>query len=88
MEFFSKNYKNNPVNSFLLTIESKFTINTYYSRLATFCDFYFKTRDFNFCDWSKLNHTAILQYMGFCAHPLEMNLKVIYWPFISYDGVK
>ncbi|MDX2370899.1 MAG: tyrosine-type recombinase/integrase [Colwellia sp.] len=65
MELFLKTHQNNPVNSFLLTLESKFSVNTYCSRVAIFCDFYFKTRDFNKCKWSEFNHIAILQYMRF-----------------------
>lgn len=65
MELFLKTYQNNPVNSFLLTLESKFSVNTYHSRISIFCDFYFKTRDFDKCKWSELNHISILQYMRF-----------------------
>ena len=65
MELFFKNHQNNPVNSFLLTLDSKFSVNTYFSRLSIFCDFYFKTRNFDECSWSELSHIAILQYMRF-----------------------
>ncbi len=65
MELFLNNCQNNPVNSFLLTLESKFSANTYLSRISIFCDFFFKTRDFDECKWSELNHIAILQYMRY-----------------------
>lgn len=65
MDIFLKTHQNNPVNSFLLTLNSKFSINTYLSRVSIFCDFYFKTRNFELCNWSELSHTAILQYMRY-----------------------
>lgn len=65
MDLSNKNHQNNPVDSFLLTLNSKFSANTYLSRLSLFCDFYFKTRNFDLCDWSTLNHIAILRYMRF-----------------------
>jgi len=65
MEFFSKTRQINPVDSFLLTLDSKFSVQTYFSRLSIFCDFYFKTRNFDHCKWSELNHIAILQYMRY-----------------------
>lgn len=65
MEILNKSHQNNPVNSFLLTLNSKFSANTYLSRLSIFCDYHFKTRNFDTCDWSTLNHIAILQYMRF-----------------------
>ena len=65
MELFFKTHLNNPVSSFLLTLESKFSVNTYHSRISIFCDFYFKTRNFDKCKWSELNHIIILQYMRF-----------------------
>ncbi|PHR81628.1 MAG: hypothetical protein COA59_15610 [Colwellia sp.] len=68
MELFLKTHQNNPVNSFLLTLNSKFSVNTYLSRVSIFCDFFFKTRNFERCNWSKLSHIAILQYMRYETH--------------------
>ncbi|MGV2871393.1 tyrosine-type recombinase/integrase, partial [Colwellia sp. E150_009] len=65
MKLFLSSPENNPVYSFLLTLESKFSVKTYYSRLLIFCDYYFNCRDFSKCDWSKLNHFAVLKYMRF-----------------------
>ncbi len=61
----SKNKQKNPVNSFLLTLNSKFSAQSYFYRISLFCDFYFDTRDFELCDWSKLNRIAVLEFMRF-----------------------
>lgn len=65
MKLFLNSHQTNPVNSFLLTLNSKFSVQTYFYRISLFCDFYFDTRDFNQCDWSKLDRIAVLEFMRF-----------------------
>ena len=65
MESFFKNNQINPVNAYLLTLNSQFSINTYKNRLEIFCDFLFKTRNFDQCDWSALDYISVLKYMRY-----------------------
>jgi integrase/recombinase XerD len=54
-----------PVSAYFLTINSTATKDSSYYRLRNFCDFTFKTKDFDLCRWDELTYINILNFMNF-----------------------
>lgn len=84
---FSKTYRDYASSVFIQSVGSEDDINDLKTTFGLNASILYHLRN-SLKKPSRKGSTFVGLFKGFCAHPLEMNLKVIYWPFISYDGVK
>lgn len=63
MEMNTENRHLNPVTVYFLNLNSITTINSYKFRIRGFCLFAFNIKDYLSCDWSKLNHIKVLEFL-------------------------
>ena len=63
MEMNTKNRHLNPVTVYFLNLNSITTINSYKFRIRGFCLFAFNIKDYLNCDWIKLNHIKVLEFL-------------------------
>jgi len=65
MKKIENNFVQNPVEPYLLSLNSKSSARQAEINMKVFCHFHFKTSDFTACDWSTIEYISILKFMRF-----------------------